>query len=140
MANLQASGGSGTLITPYSLPNGMTALSIVTKKKIGEGTYVTRIRIVVTNYAHYGILSSEKIKALNKVDYNKARDALGLESGYDFNIRIVSDNGTELLRYGKAFDTARDVVSFSRNVLVYPNPDLGVTDYIKAKLTVYVFR
>ena len=40
----------------------------------------------------------------------------------------------------RSYDTARDVVSFSRTVLVYPDPDLGTTNYTKAKLTVYVFK
>jgi len=108
--------------------------------KDGSQSYVTRTWSIISNLADYGLLSPEKIKAINKLDYNKVREALGLESGYDFNIKITTENGTELLRYGKAFDTARDVVSFSRTVLVYPDPDLDRTSYVKARLTVYVFR
>jgi len=40
----------------------------------------------------------------------------------------------------RSYDTARDVVSFSRTVLIYPGYDSANPNYIKARLTVYVFR
>ena len=130
-----------TILRRTILQNGGT--NVIAYQKIvkeGSQSYVTRTWTIISNLADYGLLSPEKIKAINKLDYNKVKKTLGLEPGYDFNIRITSENGTELLRYGKAFDTARDVVSFSRTVLIYPGYDSANPVYIRARLTVYVFR
>ena len=40
----------------------------------------------------------------------------------------------------RSYDTARDVVSFSRTVLIYPGYDSTIPDFVKAKLVVYIFR
>ena len=88
----------------------------------------------------YGILGSEKIKKLYNVPYEKAKSALGIGDTYDFAIRIVDENWRELLYYGEGYESARIIASFSRNIMIYPDPDLGLDELTRATLTVYVFR
>jgi len=95
-----------------------------------------RIKNVVSNKIDYGKLDLDKINALNEVEYEDARDALGLETKYNFNIEILDIEDTELLKYGLSYKQAEVVGSFSRNVCIYNS---YTTSYITATLTVYVF-
>ena len=96
--------------------------------------------VVIPDEPMYGVLSPEKIKKLNNVPYEKAKEALGIGEGYDFAIKITDEQGRELLYYGKGTEHARIIASFSRNVMVYPDPDLGLNQLTRATLTVYVFK
>jgi len=111
-----------------------------TKVKEGDKVTIRRVMIVIPDIPMYGVLSPEKIKKLYDVPYEKAKEALGIEEGYDFAIKIVDENGRELLYYGKGTDNAKIITSFSRNVMVYPDPDLGLDQLTRATLTVYVFK
>lgn len=112
--------------------------------RIRELVNPVRVKYVVADRIDYGVLDYDKIYALNKVlyrdipdnDYYSAKEAIGLEDIYDFNIEIIDVNGKELLKYGMPYED-RDVVGeFSRNIRVYYSYS---TSYIVAKLTVYVF-
>jgi len=95
-----------------------------------------RIKNVVSNKIDYGKLDLDKIDTLNEVAYETAKDAMGLEDKYDFNIEIIDIDDTELLKYGFSYSQAEFVGSVARNVCVYNSYE---TSYITAKLIVYVF-
>ena len=117
-------------------------LPTINDLKITNYTYkntinnIIRIKNVVSNRTDYGTLDSDKIDALNKVQYNDAKAALGLEYEYDFNIAINDVDGRELLKYGKSYGDVEVIESFTRNIRVYLAYS---TTYTEAELTVYVF-
>jgi hypothetical protein len=119
-------------------------LPTINDLKITKYTYknatnnIIRIKNVVSNRTDYGTLDSDKIDALNKVQYNDAKAALGLELEYDFNIVINDVNDRELLKYGKSYGDADVIESFTRNVRVYLAYKRSTT-YTEAELIVYVF-
>ncbi|MCD6237317.1 MAG: hypothetical protein J7K13_05130, partial [Thermoplasmata archaeon] len=91
----------------------------------------------------YAILDESKIENLTNLDYEKAKEALGIESIYDFNVTIINANGRTVISYGKSPDS-RDVVSVcSRNVLIrYSRVDADnnpVYLYEPAQMTVRIF-
>ena len=112
----------------------------VTKIKEGDKITIRRVMIVAPDIPMYGILSLEKIKKLYDIPYEKAKESLGIGKGYDFAIKITDDHGRELLYYGKGTEHAKIITSFSRNIMVYPDPDLGLEKMTRATLTVYIFR
>jgi hypothetical protein len=95
-----------------------------------------RIKNVISNKIDYGKLDLDKINALNEVEYETAKDAIGLEEKYDFNIEIIDIDDTELLKYGLSYNSAEFVGSFTRNISIYDSKDAS---YITARLIVYVF-
>jgi len=135
--------------TSIFYPNSILLLDInsltITKYsyRIRELINPVRVKYVVADRVDYGVLDYDKIYALNRVRYAGstyysygAKEAIGLEDIYDFNIEIIDVNGKELLKYGMPYED-RDVVGeFSRNVRVYYSYS---NSYIVAKLTVYVF-
>ena len=88
----------------------------------------------------YAILDIRKIENLTKIDYEKAKEALGIH--HDFNITIINETKATILSYGKSFDS-RSIVSVStRNVLIrYPvlKGDHYIYIYKPAQLIVRVF-
>ena len=71
----------------------------------------------------YGILDMDKIMALKEMDYCKAKEAMGLDENYDFNITVTLLDGTNLLSYGKNISdyqlSGKPVItSYSRDILV----------------------
>ena len=101
---------------------------------------VVRMMIVAPDVPNYGMISPEKIKALIYVPYEKYKEALGIGGGYDVAVRIVNNEGRELLFYGKNYQNADILVSFSRAVLIYPDFLNNIKEVQKATLTVYVFK
>jgi hypothetical protein len=95
-----------------------------------------RTKQIISNRMDYRTLDSDKIYALQKIPYEVAKNALGLESLYDFNIDIKDIDGKEILKYGKSYKNVDAVESFSRTVIVYMAYE---TKYVGAELTVYVF-
>ena len=90
----------------------------------------------------YALLDKSKVNALANVDYETAKDALGLESYYDFNILIINGTGGTIISYGKNYDP-REVISVcERDVLIREtrivNGKITYT-YEPAKMIVRVF-
>lgn len=98
--------------------------------------YVMREKTVISNRIDYKTLDSDKLDALNYVQYADAKIALGLENRYDFNIAVTTSDDVELLRYGKPYGNETVVGSFIRNVKVYLS---HTTTYTEAQLSVHVF-
>ena len=121
---------------------GYPAVRYVEKTRIGDQSYISRILTIRSDVSQYGVLSPEKMRALYKVNYSTAKQALGLDPEYDFTIRVVDEKGAELLYYAPSYDvdSASIISSFSRNILVSPDYDAGIPYYRKATLTVTVFR
>lgn len=95
-----------------------------------------RTKQIISNRTDYKTLDSDKIYALQKISYQDAKNALGLEPLYDFNIDIKDIYGKEILKYGKSYKNVDTLESFSRTVIVYMAYE---TKYVGAELTVYVF-
>ena len=120
-----------------SLLGAIEDLEITTYRYIiAEYPYPIRVKKVISNKINYGVLDSDKIDAMNRLNYSKAKKAIGLEEKYDFNIIIKDKNGKELLEYGKPYGKEKLVGSYTRNVRVYLAYN---TRYIDAQLTVRVF-
>ena len=124
------------------LPTSQPGVSapIVTLRYTDDEGNLKRVVIVIPNEPYYGMLNPEKIRALNKVPYEKFRESLGLDPGYDVAVKIVDKEGRELLYYGEDFSKARIIASFSRAVTIYPDYYAGINDFLSAILTVYVFK
>ena len=97
---------------------------------------IVRNKITVYGRIDYRTLDSERIYALQKINYSNAKAALGLEEYYDFNILIQDIYGREILKYGKPYKLVDAVESYSRTIRVYLHYE---TRYVGAELTVYVF-
>jgi len=120
-----------------SLLGSIENLQITTYRYIiKEYTHPIRVKKVISNKIDYGVLDSDKIDAMNRLNYSKAKEAIGLEEKYDFNIVIKDKNGSELLEYGKPYGKEKQVGSYTRNVRVYLAYNTCYTD---AQLTIRVF-
>lgn len=104
--------------------------------KISPDGSPIRIKNAISNKIDYGTLDLDKINTLNEIKYDTAKEALGLEEQYDFNIEIIDINDEELLKYGKSYTNAEVVGSFSRNIRIYHTYS---TSYITAIMTIYIF-
>ena len=89
----------------------------------------------------YAVLDQVKIDHFNleNISYQNAKNLLGLDIGYDFNLTITKINLSNvqmldevILQYGPSYTDAQIVIPFSRDVMIYPDTP--------AKLKVYVFR
>ena len=111
---------------------------------VGEtssGMPYNRIVIKQKDDISFGVVNSRKINALENLDYEKAKNALGIANidikNYDFNIFIKKENGEQLF-FGKSVTSSSDIVSnYVRDMMIY-DPDVGTTN--KATLTVTIFR
>ncbi|HEX17603.1 MAG TPA: hypothetical protein ENG60_04260, partial [Thermoplasmatales archaeon] len=61
------------------------------------------VEAVLTEDFPYAILDIRKIENLTKIDYERARKALGIH--HDFNITIINETKATILSYGKSFDS-----------------------------------
>ena len=132
-----------TLVKETSQHRNSTYLGVFDDINITKYSYYTvtfpeavREKFVISNKIDYGTLDYDKIYALNNILYNDAKNAIGLESQYNFNIKIQDKDGNEILRYGRSYKDADLFEYYSRNVRVYQSYS---TNYVEAELTVYVF-
>ena len=137
-------------IESISVPNSTMLSEIynltVTKYsyKVSSSVDPIRVKYAVSNRIDYGVIDYDKIYALNEVNYEdnnidlySAKEAIGLEDVYDFNIKISElSTNKDLLTYGRPYENRESVGEFSRNIIVYYSYS---TSYIPAKITVYVF-
>jgi len=134
-------------IEPEDIPSGIPIFFSIHYPKIRIGTGLSYsffgddlVEAVLTEDFPYAILDIRKIENLTKIDYEKAREALGIH--HDFNITIINETKATILSYGKSFDS-RSIVSVStRNVLIrriIKQDDHILYVYEPAKLIVRIF-
>jgi len=91
----------------------------------------------------YAILDERKITNLTKLDYEVAKEALGIDDAYDFNITITNSTGAKIVSYGEHPDSAHIVSICTRNILIrYSRVDADnnpVYLYEPAQMTVRIF-
>lgn len=88
----------------------------------GKGYTVVNYRYTTSDDNRYAILDWNKTQAMKKIDYNRAKEALGIDERYDFYLNITYLNGSVLLEYpprGVDYDSVSIVTRFSRNVVVF---------------------
>ncbi|KAA0014858.1 MAG: hypothetical protein FE041_01575 [Thermoplasmata archaeon] len=108
-------------IHAISLPQNTRYVIHISSYEIENRTYNYTSKIeLIGDDSNYGLVDGKKIEALKSLDYNKAKEALGI-GNYDFNITIVAFNGTTILSYGKDYSEASTLASYSRSVTIYPD-------------------
>ena len=110
-----------------------------------QGDFIYEIKDQ-TNFL-YAVIDSKKIDALLELDYEYAKDKIGLDdekyNGYNFNIVIKNSEGT-IISYGEDFNDASPLSSRSKNILIFYGPQLSDEEilppsYVQGQITVRLF-
>lgn len=109
-----------------------------------DGREYTRKLITLPDVIDYTVIDPLKMYVLSyRIPYERAKKALfgnNLFETVDFNVRVVSVDGKELMSYGKSYDNSKNViVDYTRAVTVYKNKELGINEITPAILQVKIF-